>query len=318
MATKFATSTLKMEPHDILLNPENADFDLDVIIGKFKEIDGSDIIALHKLAQNHYFVFDASTKDGRHYIVRIGFCKTNFGATVHYYNASHAAPYIITDKCKGNLLIDAFGILPFEAKISNIRSYARIALDLFRVDAPNGIGSISSFKSTADGSELVLGPYILPSVAYFRQMTSTSVGTTKPDLDEAQVSLKRLESLISQSVSGYNDAAFLRGVPSHQDFCAQNVFINGEGLITGPQVSSTGSSTWSNRLCWPQPIHLGFAMMESLTLEEYDAIVKEEDPEYYRALKAGEFCRMAEEWLLNERMDIGCRRMKAWLDNSLE
>jgi hypothetical protein len=41
-------------------------------------------------------------------------------------------------------------------------------------------------------------------------------------------------------------------------------------------------------------------------------IVKEEDPEYYRALKAGEFCRMAEEWLLNDGIDIGCRRMKAW------
>ena len=44
-------------------------------------------------------------------------------------------------------------------------------------------------------------------------------------------------------------------------------------------------------------------------------IVKEEDPEYYRALKAGEFCRMAEEWLLNDGVDIGCRHMKAWLDS---
>ena len=57
------------------------------------------------------------------------------------------------------------------------------------------------------------------------------MGTTKPDLDEAQVTLKQLESLISESVSGY-DAELLRGVPSHQDFNGQNVFINGEGLIT--------------------------------------------------------------------------------------
>lgn len=72
---------------------------------------------------------------------------------------------------------------------------------------------------------------------YFRWLISVkktlvTVGTTKPDLDEAQVTLKRLENLISDSVSGY-DAAFLRGVPSHQDFSGQNVFINGEGLITG-------------------------------------------------------------------------------------
>ena len=57
------------------------------------------------------------------------------------------------------------------------------------------------------------------------------MGTTKPDLDEAQVTLKQLESLISESVSGY-DAELLRGVPSHQDFNGHNVFINGEGLIT--------------------------------------------------------------------------------------
>ena len=57
------------------------------------------------------------------------------------------------------------------------------------------------------------------------------MGTTIPDLDEAQITLKQLESLISESVSGY-DAELLRGVPSHQDFSAHNVFINGEGLIT--------------------------------------------------------------------------------------
>lgn len=239
-----------------------------------------------------------------------------------------------------------FGILPFEAKISNIRSYARIALDLFRIDAPNGIGSISSFKSNADGGELVLGPYILPSGLhtpssvfqsiedYFMwltsvKMTSTSVGTARPDLDEAQVTLKRLESLISKSVSGYNDAAFLRGVPSYQDFCAQTFSSMAKALS---QVSLTGSSTWSNRLCWPQPIHLGFATMESLTL---GSLIKKDDflrsgrlvrsmqknyerntMQYVRALKAGEFCRMAEEWLLNEGMDIGCRRMKAWVIES--
>jgi hypothetical protein len=44
------------DPHDILCNPENAAFNLDMIVGKLKEISGSDIVALHLLAQNHYFV----------------------------------------------------------------------------------------------------------------------------------------------------------------------------------------------------------------------------------------------------------------------
>ena len=36
---------------------------------------------------------------------------------VHYYDASIDTPYMVTDKCEGSLLIDAFGILPFEAKV---------------------------------------------------------------------------------------------------------------------------------------------------------------------------------------------------------
>jgi hypothetical protein len=64
-------------------------------------------------------------------------------------------------------------------------------------------------------------------VVYLHQK---DLGCSGNYLDE--VTLKRLENLILESVSGY-DAAFLRGVPSHEDFSGQNVFINGEGLITG-------------------------------------------------------------------------------------
>jgi len=44
-------------------------------------------------------------------------------------------------------------------------------------------------------------------------------------------------------------------------------------------------------------------------------IVKEEDHKYHRALKAGELCRMAEEWF-NDGIDIKGWHMKAWLDSS--
>lgn len=127
-------------------------------------------------------------------------------------------------------------------------SYACITLDLFRIDAPNGIGSVSSFKLIADArsGKPILGPYILPSglhtpstvfqsiEEYFKWLISVKktlavVGTMKPDLDEAQATLKRLENLVSESVMLY----LRRGVPSHEDFSAQNVFINGKGLITG-------------------------------------------------------------------------------------
>ena len=48
----------QMDPHDILRDPQNAEFYLDMIVGKLKEIGASDIVALYQLAQNHYFVIN--------------------------------------------------------------------------------------------------------------------------------------------------------------------------------------------------------------------------------------------------------------------
>jgi hypothetical protein len=85
-----------------------------------------------------FWDFDASTKDGRHYIARNSVSSTTDRVLfarqtsarvrvhamglffdipmplVHYYDASIATPYMDTDKCEGCLLVDAFGILPFE------------------------------------------------------------------------------------------------------------------------------------------------------------------------------------------------------------
>ena len=43
---------------NILRNPENDAFNLDTIVGRLEEIGGSDIVALHELAQNHYIVIN--------------------------------------------------------------------------------------------------------------------------------------------------------------------------------------------------------------------------------------------------------------------
>jgi len=135
--------------------------------------------------------------------------------------------------------------------MANIRSYAQIALNLFHIEAPDGIGSVSSFSSTGDSllRKPVLGPFLLPSglcapSTIFQSITeyltwlirikisSHTVGTKNTDLEEAQLNLKRLEKLVCESISTF-DTALLRSVPSHEDFSAQNVFINDDGAITG-------------------------------------------------------------------------------------
>lgn len=37
----------QMDPHDILYNPENLAFNLEMIVGRLKKISGSDIVTLH-------------------------------------------------------------------------------------------------------------------------------------------------------------------------------------------------------------------------------------------------------------------------------
>lgn len=36
---------------------------------------------------------------------------------IHYYTVDQSTLYMITDKCHGKILADAFGLLPFEAKV---------------------------------------------------------------------------------------------------------------------------------------------------------------------------------------------------------
>ena len=101
----------------------------------------------------------------------------------------------------------------------------------------------------------------------------------------------------------------------------------GFAMMEQPTLGSLIERVSLPRFGWPvrrmQRGYDGNTMQYALTLLIHNPnktnfgfqIVKEEDSEYYRALKAGEFCRMAEEWLLNDGVDIGCRRMKAWLDS---
>ena len=60
------------DPYDILRNPDNAVFDLDMVVGKLKEIGGSDIVTLHQLAQNHYFVINDSPVSHQNPLRKLG------------------------------------------------------------------------------------------------------------------------------------------------------------------------------------------------------------------------------------------------------
>ena len=85
------------------------------------------------------------------------------------------------------------------SQVANIRSYAQFAVGLYRVKAPDGIGSLFSFQSgtNSNSASVVLGPSVMgsdpptvvPSITeYFkwlfqtRRLASSKLGTTEADL----------------------------------------------------------------------------------------------------------------------------------------
>ncbi|KAF8884275.1 hypothetical protein CPB84DRAFT_1827482 [Gymnopilus junonius] len=352
---------------NILDDFDNLPSDLKETVAKLEELSGSQITTLQKIAHNHYIVYDACTADDRHFIIRIlnvdtntelDFSKDKFRRgcdvmnwisssskipipriyfyTAEYRTAEQLAPYMITSKCNGKLLANTFGVLPFEAKVANIRSYASIAIELWRINAPSGIGSVSSLDSVSNIP--VIGPSILPSELEpptVNKLNSSNIGYSEQDLDEARRTLKRLEGLVSQHIA-YYDAALLRNVPTHEDMYPQNVLVNDRGLITGiidweyhmvkPAVLAAAYPYWirydglrnpqsMNRDSLPSAFRFSSPGDATELRKVYEEIVIELDPEYHLALKGGEFCRIAREWLFPGLNDLGCRHLKAWLDS---
>ncbi|KAF8884267.1 kinase-like domain-containing protein [Gymnopilus junonius] len=264
---------------------------------------------------------------------------------VLYYNGGPSFPYIIMEKCTGTVITNAFGALPLEAKIANMRSFARIAVELFHLQAPEGIGSIAPYLPSAAWPPS-LGPLVLPRVEsppqelhsiteYFSWLIEAKLrsldirdGDTETDHDEAKSTLKNLEVLISKTISNF-DAALLKSVLCHEDLTPHNILINNEGNVTGiidwefhtvkPAVLAAGYPSWIatidpstvDRESQWTPFAFVSASESERLYQVYDEIVKEMDGMYYRALKLGRICRSAESLL---RQNVGWKPIKAWLE----
>ncbi|PPR01968.1 hypothetical protein CVT26_008750 [Gymnopilus dilepis] len=265
-------------PYPDLLS-EDADlvpFDFEKMAVKVKELSNSKVTSLEPIAKNHYTVIDAVTENDKHFIIRVvrlvatspdldvvqdrfrRECELmewlNSALTslpiprLHYYAVDEPYPYMIMEKCDGELLADHFGLFSFEAKVANIRSYARTAVELFKMKAPEGVGSLTSFERGADqhSHTVILGPSVMssdpptamPSITdYFKWLLQTKrgsskLGETEKELEDAHSALNRLEKLIFDCISSY-DPAILKCIPSHEDLGPHNVLTDTSGMITG-------------------------------------------------------------------------------------
>ncbi|KAH9947188.1 hypothetical protein B0H21DRAFT_692447 [Amylocystis lapponica] len=282
------------------------------IVANLTSMSGNEVKSLLVIGRNHYVVLDATFAHGGHAIVRIAHPQSHDASDIDHLN-------------------------------QHIRSYAHIALQMFRVPSPQKIGSIISFPATNhDGSPEslpVLGPCIDPSgrhtpsapfetiAEYFawlvsKKKSSQSVGEIQADIDAASQTIDILEYRLRENLPQLSPVV-LRCVPSHEDFVAQNVLLDASGAIGGvidwelhAVKSAVLAAQYPSWLSYEGSNDPQFSRAEAERLcHEFDAIVQDADPEYYMALREGVFCRAAEAWLRDEMPDFGCRRMRAWLDS---
>jgi hypothetical protein len=130
-----------------------------------------------------------------------------------------------------------------------MRSYARIALQMYGLKCPQVIGSLARF--VADSDEPVhVGPCIygnhgLDSSSTFSNIRSyfdwlisvkkdalETSSWTADDKTLGEQFWKKLEALITREMAAL-PSSMLRIVPVHQDFVAHNVVIHPDGEISG-------------------------------------------------------------------------------------
>ncbi|KAJ3906161.1 hypothetical protein F5879DRAFT_798130 [Lentinula edodes] len=309
------------EQVDILHSVTEVLPDAPVILRELRKVAQTDILKLHQLGQNHFFVFDATMSDGAHYIVRVA---------------------RFSDPTELSYLRD---------KMRNLRSFARFAIAMFQAKCPQQIGSIMRFSSNSESTRnsestnVEIGPVVAyrktetPSQCFSsaqeyirwliacKQNRANSVANVKPIL-------RRAEVIFAQETKR-QDEEQLRCIPWHGDAVSHNILIDSSGEITGvidwefhmilPAYLAVDYPSWITydglqdpkffpttgqfSPFWPT------SRQEATTLrQKYDEIVKKLDHAYYLSLKKGEIARLIMQWLIADE-DRECEKLENWLDS---
>ncbi|KAJ4475826.1 hypothetical protein C8R41DRAFT_923540 [Lentinula lateritia] len=339
--------------------------DAPVILGELRKVAQTDISKLHQLGQNHFFVFDATMTDGAHYIVRVA--RFSEPTELSYLRdkvqreceilkwmgsldslpvpkpilcdaTSPSPPFMITNKCEGIQVIYGFGTLSEDAKMRNLRSFARFAIAMFQAKCPQQIGSIMRFSSNSESprdsgsTKVEIGPVVAyrktetPSQCFSsaqeyirwliacKQNRANSVANVKPIL-------RRAEAIFAQETQR-QDEEQLRCIPWHGDAVSHNILIDNSGEITGvidwefhmilPAYLAVDYPSWITYDGLQDPNFFPTtgqfspfwptSRQEATSLrqmyDEHLEIVKKLDHTYYLSLKKGEIARLIMQWLI--------------------
>jgi hypothetical protein len=253
--------------------------------------------------------------------------------------------FIIMDKLPGVMLLNIYGTFDTLAKERLVESFADIALNLFRLDVPQRIGTFVPGISS-ESSDVIprigvqrfcanrVFEHIQQYLDFLFEMKKNSPvigGDDGGHIDELK---QHVDEVLAKLLSKATNSGFLRCVLVHNDLNEMNILVDEGGRITGvidweyqilqPAVLSTDYPPWLSydgccdpRFADPKQTFWLDSPTESKRLRDlYLQIVKSKDQDYWNALVQGAKLRSCVKWLLNLDNDPGCGRMKKWMDTT--
>ncbi|KAF5310789.1 hypothetical protein D9619_007999 [Psilocybe cf. subviscida] len=267
---------------------------------------------------------------------------------MHPLDNIEGADFILQAMLPGETLLNSWSKLSVYAKDRVVEQFARASIQLFRLEVPQKIGSILASDDNSQPHDMK-PPYhvsfsaphtfddIMEYVDYLidaRKSAMTTLGGDNGHLDELHGHIRAIYADVKSE--NPDMSALLRCAFVHADLVnPQNVLVTPEGDISGiidwefhlihPAILAVEYPAWLlyDGIFDPRSAKVDLTIWldspeESARLRVlYKENVKGLDVGYYNALVQGEKLRACMSWLFTNAEsdhDIGCARLKRWMD----
>ncbi|KAI0633932.1 hypothetical protein C8Q77DRAFT_1156797 [Trametes polyzona] len=232
-------------------------------------------------------------------------------------------------------------VMPGEVLMNErlVRSFAKISLQLFRLEVPQRIGTLKlpdeaggprevipwQTRNGSDSAPMVyntLEEFItflihrkLERATYLSEAGGDDHATRARSRDVLSRLVPRLQPILHR----LNRPSYRRCVLNHDELNQTNVLVDGDtGEITGV-VDWEHQSVRPAVLSASYPLCIRYDGPGDPRFDDDDegafwTYVKDRDIDYYRSLVDGDILRQAVEWLCSPTPDSGCANLEKWMD----
>ncbi|KAH7925489.1 hypothetical protein BV22DRAFT_1033955 [Leucogyrophana mollusca] len=253
----------------------------------------------------------------------------------------------ITTQLSGDTVANCYTSLSSSARENLVRSYAEFAVELFKLDVPQSIGTAAPGESddtllvvpTLGASSRCHATKIFDSLedyldhVFTLKRRASILDTNDDDKFRAQAAISQLIAHFKRLSSHLREPVLRHCVLAHRDLRDSDIMIDTDGRITGvcgwrlhsiqPAILAAEYPPWLRYDGVDDP---RFAPTHKPRLESpeeaarlrkiYEERVKALNGDYYIALTQGTLLRAAVGWVLDVQDDRGCSRMREWMLSS--